>query len=82
MSETVSGCGVACRETSGFSGWLLSCFAGAVGSAGAAGPFFGTLAFGATWAGFSGAVVLRPAALAAGLRVAVLLLAFVAIVFL
>jgi hypothetical protein len=52
ISETVSGCGVASREPSGFSGSLLSCFAGAVGSAGAAGPFFGTLAFGATSAGF------------------------------
>src|SRR6266576_1542374 len=48
ISETVSGCGVACREAWDFSGWLLSGFAGAVGSAGAAGPFFGTLAFGAT----------------------------------
>ena len=30
----------------------LSCFADAVGSVGAAGPSFGTLAFGATWSGF------------------------------
>ena len=67
-----------CPETSDFSGWFLSGVAD--GSAGAAGPFFGGLAFGAMSPGLSGAVVFRAAALWAGLRVAVLLLVFVAIV--
>jgi hypothetical protein len=52
INETVSGCGVACPETSGFSDWLLSCFAEALGSAEAAVPFPGSLVFAATSAGF------------------------------
>ncbi len=62
------------------SGWAC-CVADAVASAGAAESFFASLGLGVTSAGFSGAVVLRPAALGAALRVAVLLLVFVAIVF-
>ncbi len=82
MSETLSEWGLACPEMPGFCGWVVRCLTGGWAAAGATSVFSPFLAFDATSAGFSGAMVLRPApkAFEAGLRVAVLLLVFVAIV--
>src|SRR6516162_6441405 len=80
MSETVSGWGLACAETSIFSCSVAPCLTGGGAACGAMSVSSCFLVFNATLAGFWGAVLLRADLTGAGLGVAVLPLVFVAIV--